>query len=277
MKKVISIALFGEKHEAYAQYLPSFVLAHLNIFPIEQGWRLRVHVDNAVNESRWGRLLSRLQSRGALDVTHMQEPAVLTRAMLWRMAPVFHTDAGYVFCRDLDALPMPRDRACCEMFMKSGKTVHTIHDNVMHIAIMGGLCGFHAPDFRASMGINTFDELLFAAQQMRPVWEKHGTDQDVLNALILRPGGPTLLEHRFAGWHAGPKTQPAREPGRYLCPAWSTPVPDHGVPVTVSAEADRLANHLGAAGYEAAHARHFWEGNGKLAFSRLLRDCEEGL
>lgn len=282
MKKVISIALFGEG-DNYAQYLPAFVRAHLNLFPLDEGWNLRVHYDDVVAANRWGAYLERLAHEGLVELAPMG-PAILTKAMLWRMTPVFDVASDYVFCRDLDAPPMPRDRACCDAFIFSGAVVHTIHDNQQHVGIMGGLCGFKAADFRATTGIRSLDSLYQCAQQTVEQWGKHGTDQMVLNRLLLRLGGPTLLEHRFNGWFGGPGVQPARAAGVYACEAWSTPTPNEGVHWFETAvgrvgfaatDADRLANHLGAAGYDHEAAKRWWDEHGlDEDILRRIATCE---
>lgn len=45
MNKVVSIALFGDG-DKYAKYLSTFVLAHHNLFPKSDGWRLYLAVDD---------------------------------------------------------------------------------------------------------------------------------------------------------------------------------------------------------------------------------------
>jgi hypothetical protein len=261
VKKIVSLALFGEG-EKYSQYLPAFIRAHLNLFPQRDGWTLRVHVDDKQSESFRGRQLMRLADDGLIEIVYMG-PAILTKAMLWRMAPVFDKDVEYVFCRDVDCVPMPRDRAVMEQFIASGATVHTVHDNVLHVGMMGGLCGFHAPTFRQATGFFTLEQVYAFAETAK--WEEHGTDQTVLNRICLRPGGPVLLEHRFNGWHGGPGKQKKRGPQAYPNPAYSAPIPDVGVsPFDASraAAADLLANHLGAAGFDHDAAVRFYDKNG---------------
>ena len=128
MKKVVSIALFGERYTEYAKYLPAFVRAHLNIFP---DWKLIIHCDRRYDPP----FIHRFYATGLVSIV-TRDPAMLCTSMLWRMSPVFPgfaEDAEYVFCRDIDSLPMPRDRAAMEWFINSGATTHTIHDNEMHV------------------------------------------------------------------------------------------------------------------------------------------------
>lgn len=266
LTKVVSIALFGENHEKYARYLPAFVRGHLNVFPISEGWRLRVHIDPIVEVSWYGRSLFHLAMENLLDLVVLPR-APLTKAMLWRMAPVFEDGADYVFCRDLDAAVMPRDRAACETFIRSGCLVHTVHDNLAHAGIMGGLCGFKSRGFKNAMGWEKLDDLYAAAQTTDADYATHGTDQIALNRLICRKDGPLMLEHRYHGWAEGkPRVNPPRQAGTYLNKSYSTPTPDEGwpcfnvtVPYAIVSEADRLGNHLGCAGYDNRAAVEFWD------------------
>lgn len=275
MKKTVSIAFFGNG-DKYAQYISAFLRAHLNLFPLDEGWTLRIHCDDIVGNGPHGQFLHRLAERGLAEVRHMGS-AILTKAMLWRMAPIFDDDVDYVFCRDLDACPMPRDRACMEAFIRSGCVVHTILDNQAHTGIMGGLCGFHAPAFRKATGFRTLDDLYAAAARTDAQWAQHGMDQVALNCLLVRLGGPRLLEHRFAGWHAGPGIFPVRGPGNYACGGLSGLTPDTGVSKfsgELAARADRLGNHLGCAGYDHAAACAFYDEHGDKAISAMIASCE---
>lgn len=273
--KVVSIAVFGEG-DKYAQYLPSFVIAHLNLFPISEGWALRVHTDRIVDENKYGLLLRRLVSQGLIKLESMG-PAILTKAMLWRMAPVFDAEVDYVFCRDLDACPMPRDRAICNQFIVSEAMISAPHDNMAHAGIMGGMCGFWADPFRKTMSWNSLDDLYAAAGKSDSEWAQHGTDQNVLNRLVSNNPNITLLEHRFNGWTEGHPTCYRRSAGAYGCQAWSAPTPDIGVSKLtgeLAKQADRLANHMGAAGYDHLTARKFWEEHGDPEIAAQIAACE---
>jgi hypothetical protein len=269
--KVVSIALFGTG-DSYAQYLPAFTRAHLNLFPIEQGWQLHVNLCSDVDE-KWKRFLAALSSEG-LVVVRPREPVELTAAMLWRMHPVFDKNAGYVFCRDLDALPLPRDRRICEDFMLSGCDVHTAHDNIHHTGVMGGLCAFRAQSFREVMCWNSLQDIFEAARNAP--WAQKGTDQIVLNQLVAAHPHIKLLEHRFGGWTQGRPTSARRPEGRYACQSWSIPMPDVGISgfsPELAAQADRLAGHLGAAGYDHVAASAWYDEHGGANVTAMVKRC----
>lgn len=264
MKKAVSIALFGDNWFNYAQYSHAFVLAHLNLFPITDGWTLCVYLDDVVSSGKYGKFFRVLADAGLVQVSNMGS-AILTKAMLWRMAPVFDGNFDYVFCRDLDACPMPRDRAVCDQFIGSGLVVHTCHDSRSHAGIMGGLCGFKAAEFRDKTNIRSMSDLYETAAKTDAEWSIHGTDQNVLARIVDKTDGPSLLEHRYGGWTAGAPGKTDRVAASYFCPAWSTPTPDVGVSKLandLSVHADRLAGHLGAAGYDHEAAVKFWNENG---------------
>jgi hypothetical protein len=269
VRKVVSIALFGDP-EKYGVYLSTFVLAHHNVFPRAEGWGLAVHVDERAAESAHGAFLKRIEARGLASVHVMGATPARTKGMAWRLRPIFDNDVGYAFCRDLDALPMPRDRAACEQFMRSGCITHTIHDNVAHAGIMGGLCGFHAPLLKDWTGLTSLDQFFATAERFKPAWDEHGTDQIVLNRLFTSPNAPPICQHHYGGWLEGRATGKVRPPEQYACGGRAAPTPDVGMsPLSPSltAHADRLANHLGSAGYDHRTARNFFSfaGNAMLA------------
>jgi len=280
-KKVISAALFGDG-DKYAQYVSAFVLGALNLFPPQDGWVVRLHVDDVVRRSPRHRVLDGMDRAGLIQLKYMLGEPLLTRAMLWRLAPVFDEGVEYVFSRDLDAPPMPRDRAACEQFIVSKCALHTVHDNLAHSGVMGGLCGFWAPEFRRLTGIDSLTELYKFADRSDEQWREHGTDQHVLNRISATKINLTLLEHRFNGWTEGRPTDYRREASTYGCQDWSCPTPDAGQWDKVGSydcgslrlRADQLGNHLGCAGYDHLAARHFWETHGNEEYARALRACE---
>lgn len=280
MNKIVSIALFGKNHERYAVYLPAFVRGHLNLFPDKDNWQLRIHVDDHVAASQHMNFLLRLAADDLIDLVRIKT-SPLTKSMLYRMLPLFDPTVDFVFCRDIDAPPMPRDRACCDAFMKlrdrTRCSVHTIHDNLQHTGIMGGLSGFHAPSVREIMGWKTIEDLYTAAETSDVEYEQHGVDQIVLNRLFLRSSAPRLFEHRFDGWHNGPNHHRTRGPGWYQCGGVSMPVPNtvETQPYRRFRDADHLGAHLGCAGYNYKAAVQYWDSFGDPFIATRVALCEE--
>ncbi len=261
MKKIVSLALFGEGTR-YVEYARAWVRAHLTLFPIAEGWELRVHHD----VHNGGGFLRVLSDRGLVRLVE-RESAPLTRAMLWRMCPVWDPEADYVFPRDIDALPTPRDRACCESFIASGCDVQMVHDSKSHDGVMGGMGGYACESFREVSGIASWEDLVAFGGKTDAEWAKHGTDQEVLNALCLgwqMTGGShpafAIFEHRYAGWASGKPGLGARTPVPVACV--SELVPDVGHLFQTeerTREADALVSHLGAAGFDTERAIAFYD------------------
>ena len=281
MKKVYATALFGDG-DKYAQYFYAWLLGALNLFPVSEGWQVFIAVDKLAME-RFVDLFDLLHREGLLKF-RVFSAAPKCKAMLWRAAPVFDTfGPEYVFCRDMDAPPMPRDRACCEQFILSKAAVHTIHDSDQHVGIMGGLCGFWAPEFRKLTGMQSLADLHAFAKLTDEQWDRHGADQDVLNRLVRERPLLTLLEHRYNGWHNGAKKKPKREAGVYVCQAFSTELPNIGhfgdvnfAPVMFhepfgTLYADHLGAHLGCAGYDHKAAIEFWMRYGDPAIAEHMK------
>jgi hypothetical protein len=284
MIKLVTVSLFGAAHAEYAKYLPAFMRGHLNVFPLREGWRLRFYVDSEVAKNAAGKLIRRYAQEGLCESVIMYGLTTATpplcKAMLWRVDPVFDAKVDYVFCRDLDAPPMPRDRACCESFMASRAAVHTIHDNEQHVGVMGGLCGFWAPEFRKRASLAQLGDLYRFGALPEAEWARKGADQVVLNRVLDERPQLTLLEHRYSGWSNGPGKLPAREPGAYRCEAWSMKTPDLGYwrggppDQKTTDAADRLGAHLGCAGYDHEAAVKFWDDKGDPGVAASARASE---
>lgn len=260
MNKVISLALFdgptpvdASWRVPYIQFLPAFVRAHHELFPVEEGWELVIHTDTHADQHR----LLRCYEEAGLLRTQPMEPVPLTKAMLWRMMPVLdfqlgdghHCDTEVVFCRDIDSLPTPRDKKCCDDFLASNASAHTILDSPYHANMMGGLCGFKTEEFRQETGIQTLADLYAMAGDVD--WDARGTDQQVLNEQVAPK--MKILQH---GVGQGPR-------GSFI--------QARSIPLLADSPANALTAHMGAAGFDVGAAVTYYDALGGRVIDRIRK------
>lgn len=153
---IIAYCVFGEAPH-YRLALPAIVRAHHHIFP---GWQLWLHHDEQ-DVSGWQGYVR----EGLLKLVNCAPYVNRGQAMLWRMKPIWDFNAEYVLCRDMDSLPMVRDRQMVEEFLSTICVAHTESDHREHSApFMGGMCGFHAPRFRTITGLQSWDAFIRAGK-----------------------------------------------------------------------------------------------------------------
>jgi hypothetical protein len=277
MKKVVSMALFGHnpghgdnlRSFWYGKYLPAVVRAHHSIFKKSEGWELRLHVD----PQNYGGLPAAYAARGLLELKLMQ-PAPLTQAMLWRMLPVFDESVSYVFCRDIDALPTPRDKTSCDKFIKSGCDIFIQSDSCSHLMVMGGMGGYRVETFVEITGIKSFSDLCKFGEsgvlQNSGDWSMHGVDQDVLNALVYNSEvgrNLVMFEHRWAGWDGGKPGKVKAEPSERALISELLPNGDGDI-------RDSLVSHLGATGFDLVAAIDYYDKHGEESLIRTVKEAE---
>lgn len=238
--KVIAYSVFGPESYKYTKYLPAVEAAHRVLFP---DYMFAVH-------------------RESLIRTEPRPP--LCKAMLFRLGPLFWPNVDAVFCRDIDSLPTPRDRAACEEFLVSDADVHTIHDAPVHDGMLGGLCGFKASVRRglAEFGVRSLEDFYDAAEQavcatphlaQNFSWERKGADQDALNCFIV-PNFRVLV-------HANPGRNHRGFFSQYKSVIWRpTPQIGSGLPTDKLFEAEALSPFLGAPGFNVEKALAFYGG-----------------
>ncbi|MDP3768603.1 MAG: hypothetical protein Q8S13_11370, partial [Dehalococcoidia bacterium] len=279
-KRVISLAVWGEG--GYWAYLPAFVRAHHTLFP---GYELRVHHDDGIFNAPYGAAMFGLQARNLVRLVNMpaRDGEGKCQRMLWRLAPAWDDEVGFVFARDLDALPTWRERCVVEEFLASAMSGETdtsaIHDNTAHSGLMGGMSGFRASVLRAFA--TTFEDFIAAAGFDDARWAQHGADQDYLNAKIAPR--MRIFEHSVFRW--------LDEDGvtrRYRKPSdWSVggprntsiqfvtdiaPFEDARVPAAIREQSNGLIPYLGAAGYPIDRAIEFY--NKACQVIDQIRDAE---
>ena len=198
--KVISYSLFGfnEKRKencfVFSDYLRGL---HVNIRLAKilyKDWAIFVHVDKNTYEG-----LSHILNRLPIKII-VCEDAPLTKAMLWRLKPIFEKDVTHVLSRDLDSPLTMRERKCVEYWLRATKDCHAITDSVSHnIPLMGGMIGFRTEYFTHVTGWDSWENMV--ARDMN--WESKGTDQDFLTKFVYpkfaKHGNDRITQHYMLG------------------------------------------------------------------------------
>lgn len=165
----------------------------------------------------------------------------LTKAMLWRMKPVFnYNDYTHVICRDLDSPPTYREAQAVQDWINSDKAAHAITDSISHtVAMMGGMIGFRPQYFPEYTGYQHWTDFF---EGINIDFTKKGADQDFLNRHIYpkfaQPNKPAILQHYVLGM-----------PNTFL-EGYRKEIPSIGID-NVSEEleeSNHICGHIGAAG-----------------------------
>lgn len=190
-KRIVSYAYFSHPASVYqkikgvaglqfSQFLPMLVRAHHVVWP---EWELRIYHDNAVTRLPYWREMKNLKAQNWLTLNNMGEARTLCGSMMWRMIPVFEPDVEYVVCRDVDSIPMPKDRRAVEEFIATDSrfAAHVIHDAKAHAGVMGGTLALRCASFREAVKAISLEELVSRGVDIN--WDVHGADQQLLNQL----------------------------------------------------------------------------------------------
>lgn len=210
-------------------------------------------------------------------IVHVNEPAKFTKAMLWRLKPIFLLNNlqikvfTHILCRDLDSPTTYRDAQAVRYWMNRNKGAHAITDSVSHnLPMLGGMIGFVPAHFTMLTGFNTWDEMFNGCSIN---FDRKGGDQEFLNQYIYpkfaQSGKDSITQHYFNGmgnsFLSDYKT--------CTCPPTSGHKAgcendmDLGLPFELK-EANSLAGHIGAAG---------WYGTATSNFINKHRDKFEDL
>jgi len=185
--------------KVFVNYLRLIVRAHHAVW---NGWELRIAHDDRVREFLYFKALERMQDVGLLKLAPFGESKTLCGlgGMLERLRPVWEPGVDYVVCRDVDAVPMPKDRRAVEEFRASGKAVHVIHDASAHSGVMGGTLAVKAWPFRELVNARSLEQFI-AQRGLEIDWNQHGSDQRLLNEYCLCFPQETLVHelHHLVG------------------------------------------------------------------------------
>ncbi len=190
----------------------------------------------------------------------INEPAPLTKCMLWRLKPIFELDERqnkaftHVLCRDLDSPTTYREAQAVKYWMNKEKSVHAITDSVSHnLPMLGGMIGFVPKHFTMISGYNSWDEMFIGCTID---FNRKGADQDFLNQYIYpkfaQAGHDSITEHFVLG-----------RANSFLSDCHNIIQDmDLGLPLGLK-QSNSICGHIGAAGwYETSmfkFLRNYWD------------------
>lgn len=264
--KVISYSLFGYGKEreancfdfhSYLRGLMVNIRLQRLLFP---SWRIRLHLDQSTYDGfkRFFELLSQKEHYNLIDIEICAD-AELTKAMLWRIKPIFDGKVERFICRDLDSPLTYRDAQAVKDWEDSNKIVHAITDSVSHtIAMMGGMVGFtkYAND---RIKADNWDALISRSGG----YSVKGADQDFLNRKIYpkfaNGGESSIMQHYFLGM---PNTF---LDGYKTCKCYSVAGHTEDCPLNTDIgiddeyrETNNLCGHIGAGGWYETVTNNFF-------------------
>lgn len=137
----------------------------------------------------------------------INEPEQLTKAMLWRLKPVFEKNIQgtniytHILCRDLDSPVTYREAQAVQYWINRDKALHCITDSDSHnIAMMGGMIGVRPSYFIERTGKGTWDGMMSMGNYD---WTKKGTDQTFMNNELYpkfaQHGNDSVTQHYLSG------------------------------------------------------------------------------
>ena len=212
--KAIAYSLFGynkAKHPdcfdfpSYLRGLSINVRLCRMVYP---GWTVILHTDRETHDAyqRYFELMP--------ITVNVLPSAALTKAMLWRLKPVYEknwseeaqgfTDWKYthVLCRDLDSPVTYREAQAVQYWINKDKAIHCITDSVSHnLPMLGGMIGIRPHYFTERTNTKTWDELMSLGAHID--YSNKGADQVFLNSHIYpvfsRHGHDSVTQHYLEG------------------------------------------------------------------------------
>lgn len=244
-KNAISYSLFGAnkpKHKDsfdFISYLRNLLTSVRMARLVWPNWEVVVNMDKATYEA-YQELFDKLP---ITVLVHDEAP--LTKAMLWRMKPVFdYNNYRRVICRDLDSPMTYREAQCVQEWIYSGMAAHAMTDSISHgIPMLGGMIGFDTLHFPSRTGYSHWADM-FKSDAGKYDFNQKGMDQTFLNEKIYPHYAdmdrPSIMQHYLLG-----------VPNTFL-PGWRNTIPN--IPVEgvgeEMAESNDACCHMGQAGWQ---------------------------
>ncbi len=204
--KVICYALFGYNKErqsncfdfnSYLRGMMMCIRVNRLLYP---DWITRIETDKATYTA-FSSLFHELD-KSVMFQFNINEEAQLTKAMLWRLKPLFEgEDFTHVICRDLDSPATYREVQAVRYWINKEKAAHAITDSVSHtIPMLGGMIGFVPKWFTMRTEFKTWDEMFNGCTLD---FNRKGADQDFLTQYVYpkfaQHGSDSITQHYFNG------------------------------------------------------------------------------
>jgi len=183
----------------FANFMPTLVRAHYAVWG--KDYQLRIHHDERVRDYPYFKAIERMHRAGLLRLMPCGEAKTLCGSMLWRLNPLFDptTATEWIVSRDIDSLPMHRDRVMVEEAIEAKAIAHAILDSESHSGpLMGGMTAFYAPRLKAACKLGNFTTLDdFLAKSPREInFNQHGADQKFLKSVVWPHVCKQMLIHQ---------------------------------------------------------------------------------
>lgn len=258
MTKCVSYSLFGIgrptppntfEFSSYLRGLMVNVRVNRLIYP---NWVNVVHTDKETYTSKYKEIFDWLIDNGFIEVVICPSNEALTKAMLWRVKPVFETVDGawrfsHIICRDIDSVCTYREAQAVQAWINEGKAIHCITDSISHnVAMMGGMIGIATQTFADRMNCRTWEQLMDLSQGIN--YNNKGADQEFMNRYVYPKCADSATEHFVLGM----VRNLAEGNGRHYS------IEDIIIPINVKYKViNDCAGHCGAAGYYESPMVHF--------------------
>lgn len=261
--KAVSYSLFGWNRERahncfdFASYLRGLHICIRFNRLLFRDWDIVVNIDSATYNSPYKPIFDWHVSKGNIKINLCPDGEKLCKAMLWRLKTLFsythpEWDYTHVICRDLDSIPTMREVQMVNQWIEEDKAMHCITDSISHtIPMMGGMIGFRPGYVNDLLQLNinpenAWEKLLSLAPDIN--YSHKGSDQDFLNRVMY----PKLCKHATEHFIKGMPHDLIEGNGRHYS------VPDKATGLNPAfVETDRLAGHVGAAGFYEAPTMKF--------------------
>lgn len=234
------------------------------LFP---GWRMIVNIDRATYDSPYRSIFEWHEKKGFIRFDIQEDNTPLCKAMLWRLKTAFcythpEWEFSHVICRDLDSIPTLREAQMVQEWIDEDKAIHCITDSVSHtIPMMGGMIGLRPGYVNDIMKItdnppDAWSNLLAMGSGID--YQYKGSDQDFLNRVMY----PKLCQSATEHFIKGRPHDLIEGNGRHYrvpdnIPKWIKESLHGYMLCDQLDETNRLAGHVGAAGFYEAPTMKF--------------------